>query len=579
MYAPFFGLSQEPFSIAPDPRFLFLSDQHREALAHLLYGLEGGGGFVLLTGEIGAGKTTVCRAFIEQLPAHVDLAYIVNPKLTVIELLQTICGEFGIAPPADGHSMKAHVDALNTFLLGKHAEGRRAVLVIDEAQSLSADVLEQLRLLTNLETAERKLLQIVLIGQPELRDMLSRSGLEQLAQRVVARFHLGALSAEETGQYIRHRLSVAGPGKGLPFSEPALARIHRLTGGVPRRINLLADRALLGAYAQGKAQADKGMVDQAAAEVGGRRAGSGGSAGVTWGGSRYSLPMLCGGALLLGLALGLLVMNGLRPPDAQPARAPDAVASESPPSAVATPASVAAGTADAPAAPESDASTASTASAASDVDTDIQSLLAAAPRSQATAWRELALHWNVAVGEGDPCTAVAQAGLACFSDNDGGIALVRLLARPGIVTLRGPTGAAGHVVLVGLDGEQATLQVGNTRHRLSLPALARLWRGDFSTLWLQAPGSGAGNRSPDRAADRDAERRWLSQQLAQAGFGAEQPLRERIASFQIVQGLSPDGVAGPLTVMRLNRATGVAEPRLAGLADSTAGSRPEPGAR
>ncbi|MEO5735808.1 MAG: AAA family ATPase, partial [Rubrivivax sp.] len=227
MYAPFFGLSQEPFSIAPDPRFLFLSDQHREALAHLLYGLEGGGGFVLLTGEIGAGKTTVCRAFMEQLPPHVDLAYIVNPKLTVAELLQTICGEFGIDAPADAHGLKAHVDALNAFLLTKHAEGRRAVLVIDEAQSLSADVLEQLRLLTNLETTERKLLQIVLIGQPELRDMLARPGLEQLAQRVVARFHLGALSAEETGLYIRHRLSVAGPGKGLPFSDAALAHIHR----------------------------------------------------------------------------------------------------------------------------------------------------------------------------------------------------------------------------------------------------------------------------------------------------------------------------------------------------------------
>ncbi|HLL10477.1 MAG TPA: AAA family ATPase, partial [Rubrivivax sp.] len=267
MYAPFFGLNKEPFSIAPDPRFLFMSEQHREALAHLLYGLSGGGGFVLLTGEIGAGKTTVCRCFLEQVPAHCAVAYVFNPKLTAIELLQTVCHEFGILPPTDSSSLKAHVDALNSFLLGLHAEGRQAVLVIDEAQALSADVLEQLRLLTNLETTERKLLQIVLIGQPELRGMLARPELEQLAQRVIARYHLGPLDLKETQAYIRHRLAVAGPNAALPFDQPALARIHRLSGGVPRRINLLADRALLGAYAQSLSRADRRTVEQAAREV------------------------------------------------------------------------------------------------------------------------------------------------------------------------------------------------------------------------------------------------------------------------------------------------------------------------
>ena len=170
MYVPFFGLSREPFSIAPDPRFLFMSERHREALAHLLYGVGGGGGFVLLTGEIGAGKTTVGRCFLEQLPGHCAVAYIFNPKLSVVELLQTVCGEFRIAIPPGETSIKSHVDALNRFLLEAHAHGRQALLVIDEAQSLSAEVLEQLRLLTNLETAERKLLHIILIGQPELRE-------------------------------------------------------------------------------------------------------------------------------------------------------------------------------------------------------------------------------------------------------------------------------------------------------------------------------------------------------------------------------------------------------------------------
>jgi general secretion pathway protein A len=251
MYAPFFGLKQDPFSIAPDPRYLFMSERHREALAHLLYGVGGGGGFVLLTGEIGTGKTTVCRCFLEQIPPQCNVAYIFNPKLTVIELLQSVCDEFGISvAPHAAHAptVKDYLDPLNAFLLRTHATGQNNVLIIDEAQNLSADVLEQLRLLTNLETSERKLLQVVLIGQPELRRMLARPELEQLAQRVIARYHLDALTAAETAQYIAHRLSVAGMTTAQPFDPRAIQRVHRLTGGVPRRINLLCDRALLGAH-------------------------------------------------------------------------------------------------------------------------------------------------------------------------------------------------------------------------------------------------------------------------------------------------------------------------------------------
>ncbi|MDB5819242.1 MAG: gspA, partial [Rhizobacter sp.] len=272
MYAPFFGLTQEPFSIAPDPRYLFMSEQHREALAHLLFGLGGGGGFVLLTGEIGAGKTTVCRCFLEQIPKRCNVAYIFNPKLSSIEMLQSVCDEFGVSPvlardPADAPTIKDHVDALNQFLLRTHAVGQNNVLIVDEAQMLSADVLEQLRLLTNLETNERKLLQIVLIGQPELRDMLARPELEQLEQRVIARFHLDALSEPETRNYIRHRLAVAGLTTALPFDAEAIRRIHRIARGVPRRINLLCSRAMLGAYASGKPQVDRRIIGKAADEV------------------------------------------------------------------------------------------------------------------------------------------------------------------------------------------------------------------------------------------------------------------------------------------------------------------------
>jgi len=269
LYAGFFGLHQAPFSIAPDPRYLFMSERHREALAHLLYGVSGGGGFVVLTGEIGAGKTTVCRCFLEQTPRRCNVAYIFNPKLTVHELLHAVCTEFGVGCPAadETGSTKTFVDPLNEYLLRTHAVGQNNVLIIDEAQNLSADVLEQLRLLTNLETAERKLLQIILIGQPELRDMLARPDMEQLAQRVIARYHLDALSPAETRDYIQHRLMVAGYRREPVFDEKAARRVHQLSKGVPRRINLLCDRALLGAYSRSRATVDVKMVDTAADEV------------------------------------------------------------------------------------------------------------------------------------------------------------------------------------------------------------------------------------------------------------------------------------------------------------------------
>ncbi len=555
MYAPFFGLNQEPFSIAPDPHFLFMSEQHREALAHLLYGLGGGGGFVLLTGEIGAGKTTVFRCFLEQVPAHCAVAYVFNPKLTAVELLQTVCGEFGIAPPADSGSVKAHVDALNAFLLAAHAAGRQAVLVIDEAQALSPDVLEQLRLLTNLETAERKLLQIVLIGQPELREMVARPELEQLAQRITARYHLGALSFAETQQYIQHRLAVAGPSAPLPFSAAALARIHALSGGVPRRINLLADRALLGAYAQGQPRAEKRTVEQAAREVFGR-----GPAALPAGLRAALVP----GLLALVLLLGAGLLWALLKPAAAPADGVAAAPQAGTAASAALPADTAAaatGSADTAAtvspAPGAAAPAAAAPAAAS---ADPAALLAAAHADIATAWRELALRWNVAIGEGDACTAALQARLACFRSANGGLGLVRQLERPVVLMLRGADGRTAHALLVALDAQQATLQAGAESFVLPLPMLAGLWRGEFATFWRLPPGwrdGGLGGSDP-------AARAWLDSGLAAAGFGPGRPLTERVWAFQLAQGLQPDGRAGPLTVMRLNRLAGVDEPPLAG---------------
>ena len=321
LYGAWFGLQREPFSIAPDPRTLFMSERHREALAHLLYGVQGGGGFVLLTGEIGAGKTTVSRCFLEQVPEGCRVAYVFNPKQSVDELLWTIAQEFGVQVSGqafaagagdriDGGS-KALVDALNRFLLQVHAQGGQAVLVIDEAQALSAEVLEQLRLLTNLETSERKLLQIVLIGQPELRAMVASPGLEQLAQRVIARYHLGPLSAPDTARYVHHRLAVAGLSGPLPFDAAALKRVHERSRGVPRRINLLCDRALLGAYATGRRSVDAGIVERAAAEVAGEPL----PAEAAWWGAPGSLrrtAWLAAGGLVLTLGAAALASALMR---------------------------------------------------------------------------------------------------------------------------------------------------------------------------------------------------------------------------------------------------------------------------
>src|SRR5687768_888160 len=273
MYLEHYGLKEPPFSITPDPRFVFLSERHRDALAHLLFGIDkgGGGGFVQLTGEVGTGKTTLCRLLLEQLPEHARVALVLNPRLSAVELLETICEELHLDI---GHldiagkrgSIKALVDILNKHLLDAYAQGLRVVLIIDEAQNLSVDALEQVRLLTNLETDTQKLLQIILLGQPELRDMLARPELRQLAQRITARYHLTPLSAAETEAYLRHRYAIAG-GLRFPFNRAAVKRIHAHSGGVPRLTNVIAERSLLAGYAHEQAVLDARMVDRAAHEA------------------------------------------------------------------------------------------------------------------------------------------------------------------------------------------------------------------------------------------------------------------------------------------------------------------------
>ncbi|MBV8037148.1 AAA family ATPase [Roseateles sp.] len=547
MYATFFGLKQAPFSIAPDPHYLFMSERHREALAHLLYGLDGGGGFVLLTGEIGAGKTTVCRCFLEQIPAHCNVAYIFNPKLTVTELLQAICDEFHVPVRPGAQTVKDYVDPLNAFLLAQHAAGRNNVLIIDEAQNLSADVLEQLRLLTNLETAERKLLQVVLIGQPELRGMLARPELEQLAQRVIARFHLGALSEAETAQYIRHRLNVAGLSGALPFDAASLRLIHQLARGVPRRINLLCDRALLGGYAGGQAQVTRGIVRQAAAEVFDAQH----AAPAT---RRVSAPVVMGLAVLAAAVAGAGLTWGLQ----RPSRAGTAAV------AVAAPAASSPASAASAAAPAASASSAASAASSAAPAPEPLRLADWTPRD-GDAWAALAQRWGLPLSSGaDPCTAAAQRGLQCYRSGNGSLSLIRLMDRPVLLTLQRPGQPSALAALVGLDGQQATLLVDGAPRRVALPELAGAWRGEFTTFWRVPPDYA--HRAENGAALRD----WLAAQLAgvpgiaaaaSAPPGAAE-LNRQVQAFQASQGLQPDGRVGPITLMQINRATGVAEPRL-----------------
>ena len=271
MYDDYYRFKQKPFSIAPDPAFLYLSERHREALAHLMYGLRTDGGFVLITGEVGTGKTTLIRSLIDDVPDDLDVAFVLNPRLTVNELLETLCEELGIPERSDVATTNKHlIDRLNKHLLRTHALGRSTVVIIDEAQNLSPAVLEQIRLLTNLETNERKLVRIILLGQPELAEMLDRREMRQLVQRVTARYHLAALTREDARAYIAHRLSLAGGNPHL-FTRGAAREAFRLSHGIPRLINVIADRALLGTYVEGRPRVTARIVRKAAREAFGQQ--------------------------------------------------------------------------------------------------------------------------------------------------------------------------------------------------------------------------------------------------------------------------------------------------------------------
>jgi len=518
MYTAHFGLKEAPFSITPDPRYLYMSEGHREALAHLLYGIGEGGGFVQLTGEVGTGKTTLCRCFLEQLPPHVDVALILNPRLTAVELLATVCGELRIPYPAGTTSLKVLVDALYRHLLAAHERGRRTVLIIDEAQNLPTEVLEQIRLLTNLETTREKLLQIILIGQPELIRLLERPELRQLAQRVTARYHLRPFSPEDTRACVRHRLEMAGQS-GTIFSEAAIRRVHRLSGGVPRLISIICDRALLGAYAQDRDRVDARTVRRARAEVLGRRAVSRLPRAARW---------IAGAALVGAAAASVWIVFTPRPlalrgPEAQAVPAPG-----------------------------------SQAEAVKLADLLVDPAIAA---DRDAAYQSLLARWGVPSDRskgGPPCGRERVDGLACLT-RVGTWRKLRAFNLPAVIELATPAGEQRYATVTALDEERVTLAFGEATFTFAQNEVERFWEGPFTLLW-KPPTLGSELIEPGmRGRDVERFRQRLDEIDGQPAGGRrrnvyDDDLKARVVAFQRSRSLVPDGIVGPETLVHLSTA-------------------------
>lgn len=518
MYKEYFGLKESPFSIAPDPNYLYMSDNHREALAHLLYGINSDNGFVLLTGDVGTGKTTVCRCLLQQLPENSNIAFILNPKVTVDELLANICDELGIGYPKGNSSNKVFIDNINAYLLDVNAKGRRTVVIIEEAQNLSPEVLEQIRLLTNLETNQRKLLQIIMLGQTELNVLLSRPELRQLKQRITARYHLGPITKQELAAYVLHRLSVAGVDRKL-FPAPAIDRLFSLSGGVPRMINLLCDRALLGTYVQGKSLVNLPTLNKAAREVFGE------CGDLVQMKRRPSWLMITLLFIVCGTALAATYFSYksklFEGNKAEPQRL-----------------NVSQWPADLP-----------------------------FDRDQRMAFQALFKKWEVPYKKREDVCQQAQAqGLRCLKGL-GSLSSIMKLNRPVVLKLFDDQGRNYYVALTGIKGQTAIIEVGDEARGIVLKEIEKRWLGDYTLLWRLPPNY----RGDIHSGMKGRDVHWLDTQLAiiqgrKALTGEtlayDNRLVTQVKQFQLVEGLVPDGIIGPQTIIHLSSAAGSKAPTL-----------------
>jgi len=518
VYEPFYGFAEKPFNLTPDPKYLYLSLRHTEAFAHLEFGRKEKGGFILVTGEVGTGKTTLARYFLSRLDVRTATAFVLYPALTAAELLRSILEDLHI--PATGTSLKDHVDALHRFLLQARAEGRDVVLLIDEAQDLSPEVLEQVRLISNLETDTEKLIQIVLMGQSELQEMLGRHELRQLAQRVTARYHLSALSRQETEDYIRHRLAVAGGDGKASFTADALTAVHRYSEGIPRLINLVCDRALLAGYVAGEREIDAAMVRRAAGEVLA---------------ARPPHPRRRQAALAAGVAVVAFMPVVLW--RALPARAGRPM----PEPSAASP--VFAAVAPTPAPPASPPPVPAPVAAA---DT-LEPILLALPHeaSMLDAVTRIQTLW------GTP--ALERTTLRTHMDQ------VRRLDLPVVLEMFHPARAdTCYLALLHVDGEEAVVAIGNEPPvRVRLAEVDRLWTRQAVFLWRDFDALAA-------AGDPGRTEAWARDRLAGLGYLRDADLPSAVTRFQRDADLAADGRIGARTLMTLYSRGSYPRPRLGG---------------
>jgi general secretion pathway protein A len=532
MYTSFFGLNEKPFSITPDPRYLFMSERHGEALAHLVYGVTESGGFIQLTGEVGTGKTTLVRTLLlNKMPENADVAVVLNPQLSVIEFLATICEELHIEVPHNKGSVKALTDGLNRHLLKAHSEGRRTILVVDEAQNLTPAVLEQVRLLTNLETAKQKLLQIILIGQEELRDLLARNDLRQLAQRITARYHLEPLSRDETSSYIEHRLKVAG-ALGEVFDAGARKEIYRLSQGVPRVVNVICDRALLGAYAQESRRVNPRLIRQAAAEVRGELESS------PWV-RRAAIAVGIIGVAVIAASIWSVTQRELQ---VQPIAVAQEPVIETPPEPE-------------PAAIETVPQQEPEAGPTLDEQLKMASELTGTDYALVSLFETWGLEYRTG-GRGG-CAKASDSGLACLYQR-GSWSGLRQMDRPAVLTLVDSDGNNHDVVLTGITGDNAELSLGGVRVTHAVADITDAWFGQFMLLWRPPTGTavslGPGSEGDDVAWLRNSlaaiDGRYASADSQSGVFDAE--LEQLVMSFQRDQRLDVDGLAGQQTQIIIN---------------------------
>src|SRR5262245_50540748 len=508
-----------------------MSARHTDALAHLLYGISESGGFIQLTGEVGTGKTTLIRSVLEQLHAKADIALILSPQLTTLEFLATIVQELRCPPPAE-RTVKAYIDVLNAHLMQAHAEGRRVVLIVDEAQTLSPELLEQVRLLTNLETSKQKLLQIILIGQPELRELLDRPEMRQTAQRITGRYHLEPLRKDEARAYVGHRLRVAGTQNDI-FTRRAVDALYKHSRGIPRLINVIADRALLAAYTKDQRRVDAKLVSAAAAEVFGIRRKT------PW------WPVATAMAGAAAIVLGVTNL-GQPPPVREPAQEQFLGAPASPPPQTTA---LALDAMPSPA-PHEPAPTAT-------AEPPTLAAMLADPKFALTAdgaIAELLAVWGAPYdpARGEPCIQAQERGLRCLYQRRGTLSELRRVNWPAVLSLVTADGTEQPVVVTALGYDHVQLVANGSTFELPLAELSYYWFGDHLLLWR--PGKAPARDLAPGVTDEGV--RWLRETLALlAGESAaiesstlyDAELEQRVRAYQRAHQLTVDGIVGART--------------------------------